>query len=890
MTDSERPEGYPVEWEADVVLRDGTVANVRPMLPSDAEGVRRFHANQSEESIYLRFFAPIKTLSDRDVYHFTHLDYDERVALVATIRGEIIGIARYDRFPDRTTAEVAFNISDHFHGKGVGSVLLEHLAAIGRESGIRGFVADVLPQNHKMMKVFEDAGYEVKHHFDDGVISVSFRIESTMQSRAVQQAREHRAEERSMRSVLTPASIAVLGVSRRPEAVGSLVLDNILDGGFNGKVFVVNDSVESLRGLPTYKKVTEIGEPVDLAVVAVPVPAVLDVVVDCANAGVRTLIVISAGFAEAGPAGEFRQGELLRIARDSGMRVVGPSSLGVINNHPDVRLNATITRYPPPAGRLGLFSQSGGLGIGLLDAAATRRLGISVFVSAGNRVDVSGNDLMQYLLDDDDTSVVGLYLESLGNPRKFSRIARQVSLAKPVVAVKARTSGQVPPGHRAGATRVPHEAFDALLRQAGVIPAENIHDLMDIVELLSHQPLPQGNGVAVVGNSDGLNAITVDGLTRRGLQVPSAPFRVPNGETSSRIAASMEAALRDPQVHSVIACFTPPMSANDEDIASAIAHTSARYGKTCVATLMGMRDVRSVMHKAGQYAGPHAGRRVVPLYDTPLDGLKALAAVTHYARWRDSDRGDPVHPEGLDRVAADVIIDRVLEQSPDGRALETPEAEEFLATQGIHLWPGIPVANQDEAVKAAVELGYPVVLKSTAESARNIPIASVRTDLHTEAGVREAFEGLTERLNLPGGPSLVVQKMATIGVATVIETHEDPLFGPVVSFGLAGPPSELLGDLSHGIPPLTDIDVTALISTLRAAPLLHGYRGAPPVNLRALEDLIARVSVLAEELPEVDRLELNPVSVHAGGVDVLGAAIRLAPARMRKDSGRRALT
>ncbi|HYO85367.1 MAG TPA: GNAT family N-acetyltransferase [Dermatophilaceae bacterium] len=890
MTDSERPADYPVEWEADVVLRDGAVAHVRPMLPDDAEGVQRFHSLQSEESIYLRYFAPIKRLSERDVYRFTHVDYDERVALVATVRGEIIGIARFDRFPDRTVAEVAFNIADNFHGKGVGSVLLEHLAAIGREGGISRFVADVLPQNHKMMKVFADVGYEIKHHFDDGVISVSFQIEPTMRSRAVQQAREHRAEERSMNGVLTPASVAVVGVSRRPEAIGSMVLDNIIDGRYSGTVYVVNSEVDHVRGLKTHPRVSDIGAPVDMAVIAVPAAVVLDVVVDCANAGVKTLLVLSAGFAEAGPAGEFRQAELLRIARDSGMRVVGPNSLGLINNHPDVRLNATIANQSYTTGRVALFSQSGGLGIALLAAAAQRMLGLSVFVSAGNRVDVSGNDLMQYLIEHDHSQVVGLYLESLGNPRKFSRIARQVSLRKPVIAVKAHTSGQVPPGHRASRTRVPREAFGAILKQAGVIEAQNVHELMDVIELVSNQPLPRGSAVAVVGNSDGVNAIIVEALLRGGLTAPYPPFRVPNEETSTRVAEVMEQALDDEAVNSVVACFTPPMASSDEAIARAIAHSCARHDKTCVATFLGMRNVREVLRVAGAHAGPDGTPMVVPAYVTPLDGVTALAAVTQYAAWRDTERGDRVHPEGVDRIAAEAFVDRVLEDCLEGRALTAAESSDLLATHGIRLWPGIPVAGPQAAVDAAEELGYPVVIKSMSQIARNIPVASVRTDLHTPAGVREAYDSLVERLGGAAEAGLVVQKMATIGIATMIQSNEDPLFGPVVCFGLAGPSSELLGDLSYGIPPLSDDEVTAMITSLRAAPMLEGYRGAPPVDRAALCDLIARVSLLAEELPEIDSLVLNPVSVHASGVDVLGGAIHLAPASVRKDSGRRALT
>ncbi|MDQ1537150.1 MAG: hypothetical protein QOE58_1543, partial [Actinomycetota bacterium] len=453
MTDTvARPGAYPAWWEADVVLRDGSLAHVRPILPTDADGLRRFHAGQSDQSIYFRFFAPLKTLSDKEVTRFTQVDYDWRVALVATVGGEIIGVARYDRL-DATTAEVAFHISDAQQGKGVGSVLLEHLAAIGQEGGVTKFVADVLPQNHKMIQVFTEAGYDVNYHFDDGVIAVAFTIEPTEQSQTVRLSREHRSEALSVRSGLFPQSIAVIGASRRVDSIGNLLLTNILAGGFKGRVHAVNIQARHVQGLEAHSRVTEIPDQVDLAVVAVPAQSVQLVVQDCATAGVRTLLVVSAGFAESGPAGQRRQEELLRTARSSGMRVIGPNSFGIINSHPDVRLNATLAPELPPAGSLGLFSQSGALGIAVLALAAKRHLGISIFGSAGNRVDVSGNDFMQYWIDDDDTDAVGLYLESVGNPRKFFRIARQLAMLKPVIVVKSGIGS--PRGHRAGPSKVP---------------------------------------------------------------------------------------------------------------------------------------------------------------------------------------------------------------------------------------------------------------------------------------------------------------------------------------------------------------------------------------------------------------------------------------------------
>ena len=889
MTDvATLPPGYPVQWEADVVLRDGSVAHVRPITPADADRIRRFHARQSDESIYMRFFAPLRQLSDRDVTRFTNVDYVDRVALVATVRDEIVGIGRYDRI-NKHSAEVAFNISDQFQGRGVGSVMLEHLAVIAQEMGITEFVAEVLPQNRKMLSVFGDAGYEVTRHIEDGIVSVRFEIKPTERSEAVRLSREHRAEAVSMHAVLFPDSIAVIGASRRIDSIGHQILANIQAAGFNGAVYAVNNEAMEVLGLQAHARVTDIPGQVDLAVVAVPAAQVLDIVQDCAEAGVKTLLVVSAGFAEAGPEGEVRQRELLRTARTSGMRVIGPNSFGVINSHPDVSLNASLAPALPPAGRFGLFAQSGALGVAVLASAARRNLGVSVFASAGNRVDVSGNDFMQYWIDDDDTSAVGLYLESMGNPRKFSRIARHLASIKPVIVVKSGVSSYgVPPGHRARATRVPPGAFDAMLRQAGVIRVENVHQLFDVAQLVVHQPLPRGNRVAIVGNSSALGALTAEACISWDLEVTHGPVSVSAEASAAESAVAIEAAFADERVDSVLTCFIPPLVTLDEEVAAAVAEASAGSDKPWAATFLGMRGVTEALSRKDLDA--QGVRRAVPAYSMPEDAVRALAAATRYGEWRARDKGERVAPAGIDRLAAERLVDGVIAGSPAGRPLVADEVEQLLGHYGIRVWPTVAVASPDEAVAAAAELGYPVVLKSTSPLFRHqVGASGVRVDLASETSVREAFATLCGRLAPLAANSFVVQRMADPGVPCVINTTEDPLFGPVVSFSVAGPPTELLGDVGHRIPPLTDVDVSDLISSVRAAPLLHGHRGAAPVNRGALSDLIARAAVLADEIPEVAFLDLNPVNAHPGGVDVLGAEVVVAPASVRKDTGRRAL-
>ncbi|MEP6799442.1 MAG: GNAT family N-acetyltransferase, partial [Lapillicoccus sp.] len=609
VADLDGTPSYPTAWEADVVLRDGSVAHVRPIVPADADGLREFHRRQSDESIYLRFFAPLRELSDRDVFRFTNVDHLNRVALVATVREDLVGIGRFDKI-DATKAEVAFNISDHFQGRGIGSVLLEHLAMIGLEVGVQTFIAEVLPQNRKMINVFREAGYVVQHDFEDGVIAVSFAIKPTEQSTRVRLSREHRAESVSVHSVLFPTSVAVIGAGRRPDSIGHRLLRNITEGGYTGPVYPVNTEAPEVLGMRAFARVGEIPGPVDLAIVAVPAESVLEVVDECADKGVKTLLVASAGFAELGDEGVKRQEELRRRARASGLRVIGPNSFGVINTDPAIRLNASLAPEMPMTGALGLFAQSGALGIAVLADARRRGLGVSVFVSAGNRADVSGNDLMQYWIDDTSTDVVGLYLESMGNPRKFSRIARELAWTKPVVVVSSGVSSfGAPPGHRTRPTNVPPEAFDAMLRQAGVVRVENIHQLFDVAQLMLHQPLPQGQRVAIVGNSHALGALTAQAALSWGLEVAHGPVTLPAEELAAGYTRALQEAFDDPEVDSVLTCFIPPLGAVDQEVIAAVRDVACAATKPCLATFLGMQGVMEELAVAKVDA---VRRRVVP--------------------------------------------------------------------------------------------------------------------------------------------------------------------------------------------------------------------------------------------------------------------------------------
>lgn len=884
------PPGYPRAWEADVVLSDGSVALVRPILPGDADGIHRFHAGQSAESVYLRFFAPLPRISDKDIRRFTHVDYHSRVALVVLIRDEIAGIGRFDQLDEEDhSAEVAFNVADAHRGRGIGSVLLEHLADIGSSVGVRRFVAEVLPQNRRMLGVFQEAGFEVSHEFDDGLIAVSFDIEPTDRSRAVRLAREHRAEGRSMRAVLQPASVAVVGVSRSSEAIGSVALRHIVDSGFEGQVYAVGRAAagSTASGVDVVASLSEVPATADLVVIAVPAAGVLEVVAECGATGSKAVLVVSADFADADTdEGRALQNDVLAAARALGMRLLGPNSFGLINASPEKTLNASLSPRMPPVGNFGIFAQSGALGIALLASAERRNLGISTFVSAGNRSDISGNDLMQYWLDDDLTTAVGLYLESMGNPRKFTRIARKLAFIKPVIVVKSGFSeGRSTPGHAVRQTHERPEAFAAMLRQSGVIRVENTHQMFDVAQLVTHQRLPQGPRVAIVTNAPALASLAADACASWGLEIVRESVSGRSFETSAlgageQFGAAVAAALDDPVVDSVVACFVPSLADTDQVFVQSVAAEVASRDKPCVATFLGMR-------------GSEHG---LPTYSMPEDAVRALAGVTRYAQWKARDRGPRVSVSSINRRTAHDVIESFLAARPSGGELSHEQAQALLSAYGVELWPLYPVTSSAQASERARLIDGPVVVKALAPELRHEPGQRwVRTNVGSPQACATAFAHLHQTLTERGLASaessqIAVQRSAPSGTAVTISSSEDPLFGPVVTFGVAGVPTDLLADVAHRFPPLRTGDIEDMVSGIKSAPLLEGYRGAEPVDATALHDLIARVSVLADDHPEVASMILNPVIAHAQGVAVLGAHIHLARAQTRADTNRRTLS
>ena len=868
--------GYPEHWEADVLLRDGRTAHLRPILPTDAEGLVEFYEQVSEQSKYYRFFAPMPHLSDRDVERFTNVDHHDRVAFVVTLVGKILAVGRYDVVePGR--AEVAFLVQDQHQGRGMAQILLEHLAQAGRERGVHRFVAEVLPENRRMIQVFREQGYQVTGGWEEGVMHLEFGIDPTDTAMGVIAAREHRSEAASIAAFLNARSVAVIGASRRSDTVGAVLVRNLVLGDYAGRIYVVNPAADSVAGMPSYDRVGDIPHEVDVAIVAVPAEAVQDVVLDCAAKGVHGLVVISSGFAETGDEGRKRQRRLVGLARSYGLRLIGPNCLGVINTAPEVSLNASLAPLMPPRGRAGFFCQSGALGSAILAKVRGRGLGLSTFVSAGNRADVSGNDLLQYWEEDDATEVILLYLESIGNPRKFSRIARRVSRRKPVIAVRSgRTTQGVPMGHAVREIAAPPEAVDAMFRQAGIIQVDTLDEMFDVAQLLAHQPLPRGGRVAIVGNSDALGLLAVDAAVASGLTVTSA-LALGAEATAEDFEDALDAAIDDAHVDAVVAVYIPALDAGGEEVANVLAAVGEQSDKPLVSSFLGREGVPELL-RVPDLSGHTAGRGSVPSYPAVEAAVRALARVAEYAEWLQRADETPTVLEQLDVEAATRQVNEIMMETPEGRDLTDQEVGELLGHYGIELWERVHVTSLEEALTAGERLGWDVVLKATAERLRQRPdLAHVWRNIDGEADMRAAWSSLTETVSDPGEADFVVQRTAQPGVPVALGGLEDPLFGPAVSFGISGALTDLVGDRAYRIPPISDGDAAETVRSIKAAPLLFGFRGSEQVDVEAVEDLLRRVAQLKIDLPQVSQLDLLLVHVSVEGVSVLAATGRVAP-------------
>ena len=881
------------DYSADVLLKDGSTVHLRPIRAEDDDRLLELLQRMSEQALYYRFLTIPKIDRDR-AKQLTRVDPDRQRVLVAEYSDEIVATAGYYIGAHVDRAEVAFAVVDTWRGRGIGTRMLECLAEIGRRSAVRTFDAYVLGENRRMMDVFLESGFAVTRQLDHGVFHVSLDLELSPTFTERSAERSELAAAASMRAFFEPKVIAVVGANRVRGRIGSEILHNIIASGFTGRVVPVHPEAGIIEGLPAVRRTSEIDGAVDLAVIAIPAALVPAAVDDCIEKGVKALVVISAGFGETAGAGRERERELLERIRAAGIRMIGPNCMGIINTDPAVRVNATFSPVYPPVGRVAFSTQSGALGLAILDYVTRRHLGMSTFASIGNKADVSSNDLIQFWAHDARTDVILLYLESFGNPRKFAQIARRVGRRKPIVAVKAGRSsaGARAASSHTGARATSEVLTDTLLRQSGVIRTHTLEEMFDVAALLANQPIPASNRVAIVTNAGGPGILAADACEANGLTVTSLtssttaalrsflpaaasvanPVDMIASASAEDYRRTIAVVLADANVDSLLTIFIPPIVTAAEDVAQAIQQASAGATKPILATFMG---VQSTLAMAG-----------IPTYTFPESAAVALARVSEYAEWRRRPSSAPPHLASFDR---DSVRTAIADAIAGGSGwLDPIQAERLLGAAGISVTPGRVAHSAEESVQIAQQIGWPVVMKGLGPTLlHKTEAGAVKLALKDAAAVSGAFAELSQNLGdrLDG---VLVQRMVGAGVEMVAGGLNDALLGPVVMAGTGGIFVELVGDTVFRMCPLTEPDAESLIEELKGRVLLRGYRGAPAADQSAFRNLLLALSQLLDVCPEIEEMDLNPVMVRRRGAIVVDARIKVAvssePHRSRRVS------
>ena len=869
-----------MSFTTDVLLRDGESLRIRAVRPEDRENVAREFPPGLHEH-----------------------DFEREVALVATQGSEderIVGFGRFHRIEPAADgvprAEFTLSVADAWRQRGVGTALLEQMTAAASRLGIERFEADVLPGAPRMMDLLARLGFDVTSESRGSVVRPWFPVRMTEAVRRAIDQRASAASALSIRALMEPRSVALLGASRKAATISGTLLAN-LKKSYQGAIYPVNAAGGEIQGLPAFPTVAAIGKPIDLGIIAVPAPGVMQAVRECAEAGANAVVVISAGFAELGPEGQAEQERIRDFVRRSGMRMVGPNCMGILNTDPLVSMNATFAPTVAPAGNVSMLSQSGALGVAILDHARELHIGISTFVSVGNKADVSGNDLLAFWKDDPRTDVIALYLESFGNPRRFARLAPEVARRKPIVAVK---SGRSAAGTRAASSHSASLAcldigVDALFEQAGVIRTNTLEEMFDVAALLATQPPPKGPRVGVVTNAGGPGILLADACEAQGLTLPeltagsleklrsflpaAAGFKNPidmiASATAEQYARTIEIVGQDPNVDAVIVVFVPPLVTTAEEIATAVA--------TSAATVPPHIPVLTVF-LASRGAPPMlatGGRGRLPSYAFPENAARALAAALKYQRWRDRPRGETVHLTDAQRFEARRIVQASLEARPEAHWLDTDDVRALLQVAGIAM-ADLRLAPPADASTVAATMGFPLVAKAVAPGlVHKTDVGGVVLNLRSEAEVASAVSAMREGLAKAGFvlENVLLQKQIEGGLEALVGVVVDPTFGPLLLCGMGGVQVELLRDVSFHLPPISDLDAGEMIDRLRLRPLFDGYRGSPPADRAALITLLQRLSALVEELPELHELDLNPVRVlrPGEGAVVVDARIRVGP-------------
>ena len=861
----------PRSWEADVVLKDGHTVRVRPIVAADGERLVRFHERQSSESIYFRFFSPRPRLSERDVEHFTNVDHCDRVAFVAVLGDEIVGVARYERYEGTDTAEVAFFVDDAHHGRGLATVMLEYLAAAGRENGISRFAASTLPNNRKMLAVFEAAGYDVATHLEDGIIEVAFDIRPTGELAAAVQRRERQAEAASVRRLLAPASVAVIGSADPAGGAGgpaAQVVDRLAAHGFTGAVYLVwpgGDPPESVAsvggpraGVDVRPSVPELPDGVDLAVICVPAADVHAVVDECGRRRMGGAVVLSPGLSEAAVDGIGSEGQVVAAARRHGMRIVGPNSPGLLNTDPTVRLHAMAGRSSPPPGSIGVLSESATLAGTILEHAQRIGLGVSTFVASGRAADVNASDLLSYWTDDKGTGSVLLQLASPTLSSRFVRAARTASLAKPVAALL--TGARPPRGSRRSDV---DRRTDAVFRQTGVIPVETLEQLFDIGRVMADQPAPQGRGVAVIGNSEGPLVLAADACVGAGLElVPlrvsgssarfqANPWNLSGSASTDDYARAVRVAAADPLVHSVIVIDAGSSADGSGDVSGVVVAASAEWSAVTFATTV------VVAERAARFTDPSTGG-AVPVFAFPEHAVNAIGRLAGVREWRITTgvHGDD-RPRGADPDAATVLVRAALKRSGDGGPIRLihREQEMLLAAYGLTVAERRTVSDVEAAVDAAHAVGWPVALKArTRDRRKRTALGGVGVDIVDPDDLRATWGRMEAGLG-DGLVPAVVQRYIEQGLDVAVRVSRTSDGAATVEVGLGGP-SSAFDPWELGVLPLALPDASLLVSTSSVGRAL-----TDPLDRVPVVALVHRLAALVDDVDEIHELVADPVVV-----------------------------
>lgn len=866
---------------ADVLLADGTLAVLRPLANEDATAVHALHDRVSDDAIRMRFFAPSRQAAHDYVDHL--LRREGSLALVAEVRGEVVGLGTAEPLDD-STCEVAFLVADETRGQGVGTLLLEHLAGLARDRGFTHLEADVLTENRAMLAVFKESGLSLSRASDGSTVVVGLTTEAGADLLTRADKREFRAEAASLAPMLRPRSVAVVGARSDGSGIGATVLRAISCGGFQGQVVAVHPRASEIAGIPAHPSMAEVPGQVDLVVVCVPAVAADDVLRESAAVGVRAAVVVASGFSELGGDGAALQRSLAATARTLGIRMIGPNCLGLLLNDPEVRLNATFQEAIPPPGGLAIASQSGGVGIVMLDLAREVGLGVRTFVSLGNKADVSSNDLLAAWYDDPDVTAAALYLESFGNAVKFGRFARTFAERKPLLAVVGgRSSG----GRRAGASHTasaasPAVGVSALFAQSGVIECADAEELARTALLLAEQPLPRGRRVGIVSNAGGMGVLAADAAEALGLEVPELsaglrsriadlvegttgtgnPVDAGAGAAPEAMGALVGALLGSGEVDALL--LVPVATGVTDGTASLKAMLRARAAHP---------GVPVVMVPLGGLTVPEADGALVTTYRTTASAVRALSRVVRYAEWLAAPReaGDP-SDGALRRTAQRRAADLLHVTGTDGW-LPPEHAAALLADYGIETL-GETVVGAEAAVTAAQRLGYPVALKvADPEVVHKTDRGLVRVGVTGDLAVAGAVADFAAELGTVS--PVLVQPMAS-GVEVALGVVRDPALGPLVMVAAGGVATDVWDDRVFLIPPLSPADASRAIRGLRIWPLLEGYRGSAPADVAALEQLVLSVGRLAADVRELAELDLNPVMVGPSGCAVVDVKMRLA--------------